>query len=425
MKAVVLELKKKTVAVLSDDGMITEVQNKGYAIGQTIQLEDYSMKKFNKKWVNTVAALAAMFVVVFSGGALAYNTPAAHVSMDVNPSIMYTVNIFDTVIAAEIVNPDADIIVKTIDWEGKKLSVVIEETIAALKANNYLVDKNWYKSGLLIGVDSTDKDREVRLVSAIKSELQQIIYKDTSVDVCFDDCNDIVTGIETVKIKEASDISKLMDYKVTPGKLNLVQRLNESFVSIDKSLELKEVQIEEWLHKPVEDIMRQINQNRMILKGTSGAAVVNGVGGIDDDGDGDFDDCGDLIITNTSVASLQSNLNDSCGDDCSDVCSDDCNGSCGDDCDSAIVNGVKTNSNSQGNSGNGTGLLKNSSDDCNSSSASCNSIDCNDCIDLNGVCTCKVKDAAEIEAEKAADAADKAADAADEAADQAADAVND
>lgn len=420
MKAVVLETMNNKAAVLSEDGMIKEIKDKGYAIGQTIEMEGSTMKKFNKKWFNTVAALAATFVIVLSGGAWAYNTPVAHVSMDVNPSIMYTVNTFDQVIAAEMINTDADVIVKTIDWKGKKLSLVIEETIAALKANNYLVDKNWYASGLLIGVDATDKDREIRLVSAIKSELQQIILKDTAVDVCFDDCNDIVTGIGSDKIKEASDISKLMDYKVTPGKLNLVQKLNASYIAIGQP-ELTETQIEDWLHKPVEEIMRQVNQNR-ILSTPTGAAINAATGGIDDDGDGDFDDCGDLIITKTASTSSQSEFSDNCGDDCSAVCSDDCNGACGDDCDSPQSNGAKASSNSQGNGGNDSSLVNKSSDDCNCSLPNCNSSDCKDCIDTNGVCNCKVADAAEVEAEKAADAADKAADAAEAAADRAADA---
>ncbi len=366
MKAVVLETKKNRAAVLSDDGIIAEIRNKGYAAGQSIEMEELSMIKINRRWTKTVAGLAASLVILIGGGTLAYTTPVAHVSVDVNPSIMYSVNAFDRVIAVEMSNTDADVILDTIGWNGEKLSVVIEKTIDALKDKNYLLDKNWYETGLLIGVNSASADREQRLIVAIKNELQDIIFDETTQNVDLDDCENLVVGIGEDRVQQASDLSDELDCDVTPGKLNLVQKLDASLIASGKA-PLTDAEIATWINMPVQEIMAQIKANKALINPKTTTEEGIHPDAVDGDEDGDFDDSGDLDEPKTTDAALQTS-----GDDCS--CGfEDCLGS-----------------------------------------------DCLECRDIKGVCTCAVTDAAEKVAEDKADAADRAADAAEEAADRAA-----
>lgn len=301
MKAVVLETKKNRAAVLSDDGIIAEIRNKGYAAGQSIEMEELSMIKINRRWTKTVAGLAASLVILIGGGTLAYTTPVAHVSVDVNPSIMYSVNAFDRVIAVEMSNTDADVILDTIGWNGEKLSVVIEKTIDALKDKNYLLDKNWYETGLLIGVNSTSADREQRLIVAIKNELQDIIFDETTQNVDLDDCENLVVGIGEDRVQQASDLSDELDCDVTPGKLNLVQKLDASLIASGKA-PLTDAEIATWINMPVQEIMAQIKANKALINPKTTTEEGIHPDAVDGDEDGDFDDSGDLDEPKTTDA---------------------------------------------------------------------------------------------------------------------------
>lgn len=59
-------------------------------------------------------------LVLGGGGALAYYTPAKYVSLDVNPSIEYQLNIFDRVLTVKGVNDDGSEIVDEIDLGNLK-----------------------------------------------------------------------------------------------------------------------------------------------------------------------------------------------------------------------------------------------------------------------------------------------------------------
>src|SRR5665648_212491 len=192
MKAVVLDIKKNKAVALSDDGMVKEVNNKNFRIGQTIEMEKKSMKKMSKKYRNIAAGVAASLVILLGGGtAYAYNTPVAHVSLDVNPSITYSVNVFNKVIAEES-NLDAVDILQTIDWDGKNINKVVEDTILALKEKNYLENDTWYEDSIIIGVNATSTEKEEQLILAIKDELAKIVAEETDKEIDKADLEEVV-----------------------------------------------------------------------------------------------------------------------------------------------------------------------------------------------------------------------------------------
>ena len=102
MKAVVLEISKNEATVMTHDGDIIGIRNKNYDIGQEISIKRASAALSAKIYKFTpIIAAAVAVVVVTAGGAGLYFNPYGTVSLDINPSIEYTINRFDYVLSAE------------------------------------------------------------------------------------------------------------------------------------------------------------------------------------------------------------------------------------------------------------------------------------------------------------------------------------
>ena len=272
MKAVVLEIKKNKAVALSDDGMVKEVFNKNYKIGQTIEMERKIMSKINKKYRNIAAGIAASLVILLGGGtAYAYNTPVAHISLDVNPSVTYSVNAFNRVIAVEN-NSDAKDILQTIKWNGEDINKVVEDTISALKEAKYFENEKWYEDSIIIGVNATSTNKEKQLINAIKNELAKIVAEDTDKKIDTADLNEVVIGIGAQRVADASKLSVDLGFPVTPGKLNLVQKLDDSYIKLGNA-HLTSSEAAVWLKGSVKDIMAQVKENRFAQKGVTPKAI--------------------------------------------------------------------------------------------------------------------------------------------------------
>lgn len=267
MKAVVLDIKKNKAVALSDDGMVKKVTNKNFRIGQTIEMERKSMKKMSKKYRNIAAGVAASLVILLGGGtAYAYNTPVAHVSLDVNPSVTYSVNVFDRVINVDRTNPDADAILQTMEWDNENINVVVKKTISALKEAKYLENDKWYEDNIIIGVNATSTDKEEELILAIQNELAKFVAEETDTEIAAADLDldEVVVGIGHQRVIDAAKLSEDLGFAVTPGKLNLVQKLSASYTE-----ELTSSEAAVWLEGSVKDIMAQIKANRIANRSTT------------------------------------------------------------------------------------------------------------------------------------------------------------
>ena len=107
MKALVVEIRRRKAAVLLDDGRVILVPDKNYAAGQELELHSArNMRKRTVAWAASAAAAILIFV-----GALLYMAPYYYVSLDVNPSIEFSVNRLDQVLEVNAVNSDAQGIV--------------------------------------------------------------------------------------------------------------------------------------------------------------------------------------------------------------------------------------------------------------------------------------------------------------------------
>jgi hypothetical protein len=321
MKSVVVEIKNDIAAVLSDDGSIVKVKNKNYVIGQVIEMKTNKIH-FSKKAAICVATLAIM-LLGSGAGVWAYTSPYSYVSLDVNPSIEYTVNRFDRVIDVEAVNEDGQAILDQMDSSlvNASLEDAIAQTVDQIAQDGYFGDvvadteatvstdattdttvtetnavdttttnasttdattTNTSTTETTTDTNTTDtatipvENAETSSNSASGSAITidggiviAVSNEDSSVseDIA-DELTNVVTDVinENVENPEAVEIEvtsvayeRVQEAKslgITPGKLNLIQKLQAS------SSNPEAITVEDWMHKPVKEIMKAIKNNR-------------------------------------------------------------------------------------------------------------------------------------------------------------------
>ena len=140
MKAVVLEIKENKAAVLDDTGVVHAVKNKGYEVGQKLEVTEFELKKDEIKSLNTSkisrftrTAAAVLAVAIIGGGVTAYAAPVSTVTVDGASSIEYKLNLFDRVVGMEATEDDDESFKESIselskEVRGMKISDAIDAT---------------------------------------------------------------------------------------------------------------------------------------------------------------------------------------------------------------------------------------------------------------------------------------------------------
>lgn len=239
MRAVVTQIQGKFAAILSEDGRIEKITNKNYVIGQLIEMkENVKAKKHIAAWV---ASAAAIVLVALGGTAYAYYSPYYYVSLDVNPSIEYTLNRFDRVLTAKAVNEDGTEILKEVELKNlsnRTIDDAISLTVAQIKEDGYFGDND---GDIVIATSGADLKKAEKLANRLKENAENVAGDEVTVEA---------NHVGRDRVEEARKLG------TTPGKLNLVQKLQES------ASDPTAINTEEWLNKPVKDIMKEIKANR-------------------------------------------------------------------------------------------------------------------------------------------------------------------
>ena len=244
MKAVITEIRGKMAVLLSDDGRITKIKNKGYELGQEV---DFMKTNSNFKKAVTFAA-AACFLLISGGSVFAYYTPSSYVSLDVNPSIEFSVNIFDRVIKITGVNDDGTEIINEIsidNLKNKNIADAVNLIVDEISKEGYLESDD---AGIVISTSSEDMDKADELAQKLE---------DSATEACEENNAKVTVTAEAVGKKRVDEAREL---GVTPGKLNLVEKLKESSEDPDS------IDVNEWLNKPVKEIMAQTKENKKAEK---------------------------------------------------------------------------------------------------------------------------------------------------------------
>ena len=237
-KHIVVEIKDDIAIVLSDEAHFLEVENNNYEIGQAIHMNK-SNNRLSKKVVTLIASAAAM-VLLFTG-AWAYATPYSYVSLDVNPSIEFTLNRFDKVLSVKAVNDDGQTILQEIEVKDLKhtsIKSAINKTVDLISESGFFSEDG--SGDVVITTSGKSKDKSDKLAKELEEEITE-------------DMENVVVEAEGVGRERVEEARKL---GVTPGKLNLVQKLQASAEDPDSII------VEEWIHKSVQEIIAATHANR-------------------------------------------------------------------------------------------------------------------------------------------------------------------
>ena len=170
MKAVVLETRDREAAVLVHDGTVRIVRG-AYNVGDIV---DYRARPAIYQWI---AAVVAMVVLV--GGSVGlwidrnYVT-YAEVSLDVNPSIVYSLNKRDRVLDVRAANDDAEGIVAELEQDGIRFAPLyeaVEKTMTVLDNQGYLDEAT--DDYVLLNVSADDGERQNRLSEAVEAAMAE------------------------------------------------------------------------------------------------------------------------------------------------------------------------------------------------------------------------------------------------------------
>lgn len=244
MKAIVVEIRDKLAAVLSDDGGMYRIRNNNFTVGQVIDMKKQLPRNIRK--VVAWAASAAAVLLVCATSAWAYYTPYSYVSLDVNPSIEFSLNRFNIVLSAKGVNSDGEEILSGLHIGSLKnmhIRDAIAVTVQQISDEGYFDDETG--GGIVVATSAENEQTAEELAG----ELQEIIIEQE------DTQNGDTVEVEAVSVG-LERVQKARELGVTPGKLNLVEKLQAS------ATDPASIDIQLWLEKPVKEIMKAIKENR-------------------------------------------------------------------------------------------------------------------------------------------------------------------
>lgn len=243
MKGIVLDIEEGKAAILTEDGEVRGIEDRQYRIGEEVVLpESPRIRAGLLRWG---AGVAAAFVL-FTAGAFAYTTPNAYISVDVNPSVEIAINVFDRVIDVEAVNDDGGELISSLPLKHMNIEKAMELLTDKLIEGNYI--SNDENGGVIIATSGDNPKKAEKLAIKLEEKVRKCIDEEGKTAVVESEA----VGLE--RVKEAEQLG------VTPGKLNLVEKLVKS------SPVPEEIVIEEWLDKPVKEINKLIKENKKALK---------------------------------------------------------------------------------------------------------------------------------------------------------------
>ncbi|WP_185665937.1 anti-sigma-I factor RsgI family protein, partial [Clostridium saccharobutylicum] len=180
-------------------------------------------------------ALGACIILGSGGGAYAYTkSPVAYVSMDINPSVELGVNAFDKVVSVEAYNEDGKKILEDTNLENYEVKNAISTLLEHAISAGYISEDGSSKIEI---TTSTDKQKVAdKLDDSLKDVADETL-----------DSNDVKANVETenVALARRDEARKL---GITPGKLNLIQKLQE----LDPS-----ATVEDYKDKSVKEIQKK------------------------------------------------------------------------------------------------------------------------------------------------------------------------
>ena len=194
MKAIIVEIKGRHAAVLTDDGIVSKIKNRNYCIGQEIVIKN------NRNKLIRMTAAAAAAIMLFVTPAWAYLTPYSYVSIDVNPSFEFLINRFDRVLTVRGFNDDGRELSKDINIDGlknKEVQNAVKSVLNELKNKGYIIEGQ--EGGVTIATSSKSEAKKDVLFEKLRTAVNEEEAPEKTKD------NEIKTKIEKSKEPEITE----------------------------------------------------------------------------------------------------------------------------------------------------------------------------------------------------------------------------
>ena len=185
-------------------------------------------------------ALSIGVILSLAGGGYAYaKTPVAYVSMDINPSVELGVNAFEKVVSVEAYNEDGEKILEGTNLANADVDDAVSTVILNAISEGYIKE-----DGLSVIEITTSTDKE-KIATQLDESLKDVVYETL-------DNNNVEAEVEIQKVALArrSEARKL---GITPGKLNIIQKLQELDPTIN---------VEDYKGSSVKDIQKKTKELR-------------------------------------------------------------------------------------------------------------------------------------------------------------------
>ncbi len=193
-------------------------------------------KSMNKVFKHIFAPVMALVVIV--GGIVLFNSPSSYVSIDINPSIMLTVNKLDKVIKVDSLNSDAKKVIEGMNLYGMDVSD------ATIKITSKATE---------LGYIDNEIDNNVVLVSTYcdnsrkQDKLQQKLHEKLNKNLNSNGIGALIIDMELTE----EDAKKANEYGVSEAKILFVNK------AIEENPELK---FEDLVYLPAREIAKYIDE---------------------------------------------------------------------------------------------------------------------------------------------------------------------
>lgn len=230
MKAIVAEIDKRQMIVITDKGDFVKVKRQMSAgIGDEIELKPQKIYPAYRR----LASIAACFLacIFLSTGVYAYCTPYSYVSVDINPSIALSLNRFERVIAVNPLNEDAVNLIKGVkSLKNQDIDEALSEIIKSASDKGYIDNKT--ENQVMVVVSARNPKQEQKLENAVaKTAAKELSKVNENFGVMVEK-----TSVENYKTA--------LSNKVSPGKEILADKLREIIPEI-KDEEVKKMSMKE------------------------------------------------------------------------------------------------------------------------------------------------------------------------------------
>ncbi len=205
---------------------------------------------FTMKRSLTVASMILMLFVFSLGIFAAYTSPVAYVSVDINPSIELSLNVFNKVIEAFSYNKDGTAILDSLSLKGKTVDDAINTTV------NSAIEK-----GYILSDGST--------VILITSETKKLKLSNTIDKLARDGATSALNSMKKTAVIQSEHMnvqlrSEAANYNLSPAKYNLIRTniddSSESFEEL-RTMSMKEIMIQIELERQEKNINTEQNEN--------------------------------------------------------------------------------------------------------------------------------------------------------------------